>query len=227
VIPLASVAEKSSLRSSLPEGPGGPAVCSTGKQSTDRRRSTWTSWGCPFDPMTRRRAIWQFGAKDAHARRADVLTGEQGGRGSLPGYGKAQKPNGVLVIFVFHVLEEVLRVADRVTVLRDGKCVVTGDKTNMDRRRIVNSMIGRDEETNTLGTLSVDRTKKVQEGSNLTRKKRAYNISFDLVQGEIVGFYGLVGAGRTELARILIGARPLRQRGSADQRQERGGPPDL
>jgi ribose transport system ATP-binding protein len=133
----------------------------------------------------------------------------------------------VLVIFVFHVLEEVLRVADRVTVLRDGKCVVTGDKTNMDRRRIVNSMIGRDEETNTLGTLSVDRTKKVQEGSNLTRKKRAYNISFDLVQGEIVGFYGLVGAGRTELARILIRARPLRQRGSADQRQERGGPPDL
>jgi ribose transport system ATP-binding protein len=91
-------------------------------------------------------------------------------------------------------------------VLRDGKCVVTDDKVNMDRKRIVNSMIGRDEETDHLGTLSIDRTKKVLEVRNLTREKKAYDISFDLYEGEILGFYGLVGAGRTELAKIIIGA---------------------
>ncbi len=116
------------------------------------------------------------------------------------------KKSGVLVIFVSHVLEEVLAVADRVSVLRDGRCVVTDDKANMDRRRIVNAMIGRDEETNGFGGRVIDREKKVLEVRNLTREKKAYDVSFVLHQGEILGFYGLVGAGRTELARILIGA---------------------
>ena len=116
------------------------------------------------------------------------------------------KKSGVLIIFVSHVLEEVLRVADRISVLRDGRCVVTDDKVNMDRKRIVNSMIGRDEETNAFGARSFNRAKKVLEVRNLTREKKAYDVSFVLHQGEILGFYGLVGAGRTELARILIGA---------------------
>jgi ribose transport system ATP-binding protein len=121
------------------------------------------------------------------------------------------KNSGVLVIFVSHVLEEVLAVADRVSVLRDGRCVVTDDKTNMDRRRIVNAMIGRDEETNGFGARAIDREKKALEVRNLTRENKAYDISFVLHQGEILGFYGLVGAGRTELAKILIGAdRPDR-----------------
>ena len=51
----------------------------------------------------------------------------------------------------------------------------------------------------------MDKSKKVLEVKNLTRKGKAYNISFDLYKGEVLGFYGLVGAGRTELARILIG----------------------
>jgi len=116
------------------------------------------------------------------------------------------KGTGVLVIFVSHVLEEVLRVADRVSILRDGRCVVTDDKANMDRKRIVNSMIGRDEETNGFGARAIDRAQRVLEVKNLTREKKAYDVSFSLHQGEILGFYGLVGAGRTELARILIGA---------------------
>jgi ribose transport system ATP-binding protein len=116
------------------------------------------------------------------------------------------KKNGVLIIFVTHMLEDVIKVADRISILRDGQCIVTDDKVNMDRKRIVYSMIGRDEETEKLETLSVDRTKKVLEVKNLTRAKKAYDISFDLYQGEILGFYGLMGAGRTELAKILIGA---------------------
>ena len=66
-------------------------------------------------------------------------------------------------------------------------------------------MIGRDEDTTPFGTLEVDTSKKVLEVKNLTKAKKAYDISFDLYEGEILGFYGLVGAGRTELARILIG----------------------
>ena len=112
---------------------------------------------------------------------------------------------GVLVIFVSHILEEVLQIADRITVLRDGELVVTDDVKNMDRKKIVKYMIGREENTTALGALSVDKSKKVLEVRNVTRKGKAYDISFDLHKGEILGFYGLVGAGRTELARILIG----------------------
>jgi len=115
------------------------------------------------------------------------------------------KKEGVLVIFVSHVLEEVLQVADRVSVLRDGKCVVTDFTTNLNRKKIVWHMIGRDEDTSVFGGLSIDERKKVLEVKDLTRDKMAYNINFDLFKGEILGFYGLVGSGRTELAHILIG----------------------
>ncbi len=115
------------------------------------------------------------------------------------------KKSGVLIIFVSHVLDEVLQVADRISVLRDGKCVVTDEAANMDRKRIVKSMIGRDEDTTRLGSLEVDRSKKVLEVKNLSREKKAYDISFELCEGEILGCYGLVGAGRTEMARMIIG----------------------
>jgi ribose transport system ATP-binding protein len=115
------------------------------------------------------------------------------------------RDRGVIVIFVSHVLEEVLQVADRITVLRDGKHIVTDEKTNLDRKAIVQHMIGRAETTKRFGTLEVDTSKKVLEVRNLTREKGAQDITFDLYEGEILGFYGLVGAGRTELAKILIG----------------------
>ncbi len=115
------------------------------------------------------------------------------------------RKSGVLIIFVSHVLEEVLQVADRISVLRDGECVVTDEAANMDRRRIVRAMIGREEDTSGLGTLPCDRSRKVLEVRNLTRQKLAHDISFDLYEGEILGFYGLVGAGRTELAKMIVG----------------------
>ncbi len=115
------------------------------------------------------------------------------------------KRSGVLIIFVSHVLEEVLQIADRISILRDAHCVVTDDAANMDRKTIVKYMIGRDEDTTPFGALQIDKSKKVLEVKNITKEKRAYDISFDLHEGEILGFYGLVGAGRTELAKILIG----------------------
>jgi len=116
------------------------------------------------------------------------------------------KQEGVLIIFVTHILEEVFQVCDKVSIFRDGRCVKTDDIENLDRREIVRFMIGREEDTKPLGTLEVDRNKKVLEVKHLTREKKAYDISFELYEGEILGFYGLVGSGRTELARIIIGA---------------------
>ncbi len=115
------------------------------------------------------------------------------------------RKSGVLIIFVSHVLEEVLQVADRISVLRDGECVVTDEAANMDRRRIVRAMIGREEDISGLGMLPCDRSRKVLEVRNLTRQNLAHDISFDLYEGEILGFYGLVGAGRTELAKMIVG----------------------
>ncbi len=115
------------------------------------------------------------------------------------------KRSGVLIIFVSHILEEVLQVADRVSVLRDGHCVVTDEAANMDRRRIVKAMIGREEDTSNLGTLQTDGAKKVLEVKHLTREQKAHDVCFELYEGEILGFYGLIGAGRTEVAKMVIG----------------------
>ncbi len=115
------------------------------------------------------------------------------------------KKRGVLVIFVSHVLEEVLQIADKISILRDGQCVVSDDAANMDRKKIVKYMIGREEDTTPFGALDIDKGKKVLEVKNITKENKAYDISFDLYEGEILGFYGLVGAGRSELAKILIG----------------------
>lgn len=116
------------------------------------------------------------------------------------------KQKGVLIIFVTHILEEVFQICDRVSIFRDGRCVRTDDIRNLNRQEVVKLMIGREEDTEPLGTLEVDKNTKVLEVRHLTRKQKAYDISFELYQGEILGFYGLVGSGRTELARIIIGA---------------------
>lgn len=77
---------------------------------------------------------------------------------------------GVLIIFVSHILEEVLQIADRITVLRDGELVITDEVKNMDRKKIVKYMIGREENTSDMGTLNVDKSKKVLEVKNLIEK---------------------------------------------------------
>ena len=115
------------------------------------------------------------------------------------------KQEGVLIIFVTHILEEVFEICDRVSIFRDGKCVRTDDIENLSKQEIIKLMIGREEHLESLGTLKVEKDRKVLEVRNLTRENKVYNISFELFKGEILGFYGLVGSGRTELARIIIG----------------------
>jgi len=118
------------------------------------------------------------------------------------------KRRGVSIIFISHALEEALLLADRITVLRDGKHVVTDDAVKFDRARIVQAMVGRDL-SNTL--YGVRKTKVRPAGAraltvqNLKMAPIVKNNSLSVFAGQITGVFGLVGAGRTETFKIVAG----------------------
>lgn len=118
---------------------------------------------------------------------------------------KGLKEQNVAVIFVSHKIEEVLESCDKVSVLRDGKYVGTRDCQGISRQDIVKMMIGREEEQEHLGFLDVGK-ETVLEAKDIVTYGQFDHVSFSLKKGEILGFYGLVGSGRTELARLLVGA---------------------
>lgn len=118
---------------------------------------------------------------------------------------KKLKQQNVAVIFVSHKIEEVLELCDKVSVLRDGKYVGTKSCENICRQDIVKMMIGREESVAYLGSLDI-KNERVLEAKDITTYGQFDKVSFHLNKGEILGFYGLVGSGRTELARLLIGA---------------------
>jgi ribose transport system ATP-binding protein len=115
---------------------------------------------------------------------------------------KAQK---VTIIFVSHKFEEVFALCDKVSVLRDGQLVGTRQIADLTSPELVKMMIGREVAQEHLGQLAVNRKSEMLRVEHLKRKGKVDDVSFSLFEGEILGFYGLVGAGRTELARVLIG----------------------
>ena len=115
------------------------------------------------------------------------------------------KERGAIVIFVSHKLEEVLKICDRITVLRDGVLVDTIKNSNTQKREIIQMMVGRDVVDEFMGFLDIDYADKVLEAKGFSLKGRFEDISFSLHRGEILGFYGLVGSGRTELAKAILG----------------------
>jgi ribose transport system ATP-binding protein len=120
---------------------------------------------------------------------------------------RALKARGVGIIYISHRLDEVTQVADRVMVLRDGRLVATRPMAELTQNDIVRLMVGRDVEEQP--DLSGRRRGPVAlEAKGLTRGSAAQNVSLTLHQGEILGLAGLVGAGRTELLRLLYGADP-------------------
>ncbi len=118
---------------------------------------------------------------------------------------KKLKENKIAVIYISHRLEEIFKIADRVTVLRDGKLIITEDVENLDRDSLIKHMVGRKIE-NVYPTKCRDTGDILLEVKNLNRKGVLSNISFTLRRGEILGIAGLVGSGRTELARAIFGA---------------------
>ena len=116
------------------------------------------------------------------------------------------RDDGVAIVFVSHKLEEVFTIADRITVLRDGKAIARGaPMADMTRQTLVSLMIGRAERVAEIAERQVDRSRVVLEGRSLSTTRGHKDISFALHHGEILGLYGLVGAGRSELAHAILG----------------------
>jgi simple sugar transport system ATP-binding protein len=118
------------------------------------------------------------------------------------------KALGVAVIFVSHRLEEVVEIAERVTVLRDGAKVGTFPAREIDDRRLSELMTGSAVE-HRLVTRPIDDTKPVLEVRGATRAGEFDDVSLTLRRGEVLGLTGLLGAGRTELALALFGMTRL------------------
>lgn len=119
------------------------------------------------------------------------------------------KEQGTGIVYISHRLEELALIADRATVMRDGQFIATVDYDAVKISDLIAMMVGRD-----LGNIYPRRGplaqgKPVLEVSGLTRNGVLNNIDFTLYQGEILGFAGLMGAGRTELARAIFGADPI------------------
>jgi rhamnose transport system ATP-binding protein len=118
------------------------------------------------------------------------------------------KQQGVALLFVGHRLEEVFHLADRVTVLRDGSLVSSAraSETNVDE--VIRWMVGRQLDS-LYPKVTAEIGEPVLEAEGLTSHGLFEDVSFDLRRGEILGFAGLVGAGRTELARAIFGIDSL------------------
>jgi len=121
------------------------------------------------------------------------------------------RARGVAVIYISHALEESLKISDRITVLRDGKLVITAKTSDMTREKLVRHMVGRDiTQTHYArqrdGSRRHHATEKVLTVENVTMGLIVKNMSFSVYAGEVVGIAGLIGSGRTEIAKIVYGA---------------------
>ena len=115
------------------------------------------------------------------------------------------KDEGLGIVYISHRLDEIFRIGDRVTVMRDGERVATEDIGNLERQDIIRMMVGRelkDEFPKERVEIGAERLRV----DGLSRAGAFHDIGFSVRAGEIVGLTGLVGAGRTEVARAIFGA---------------------
>ncbi|MFW6006798.1 MAG: sugar ABC transporter ATP-binding protein [Bacillota bacterium] len=121
------------------------------------------------------------------------------------------KKQGVGIIFVSHKLEEIKEIADRVTILRDGYLIKTSAVEDLSEKEMANLMVGRDlEEEMYPAKNNLPKKEEVLRVENLTIPDYVNSASFQLYKGEILGFAGLVGSGRTELWEGIVGLREKR-----------------
>ena len=119
------------------------------------------------------------------------------------------RKNGVGVIYISHRMDELKRISDRIVIMRDGTYVDTLDTDGVDMNKVIQLMVGRQVYINSKPKIESDVKETVLEVKNLSTKEILKNVSFELKKGEILGFAGLMGAGRTEVARALFGADPI------------------
>ena len=114
------------------------------------------------------------------------------------------KKKNIAIVYISHKLDEVMLLSDRITVIRDGENIITVNKNEITEDRLVANMIGRSLE-NMYNKKTVPIGGNVLEVRNLTSKGIFEDISFSVRSGEIVGFFGLIGAGRSEIMRAIFG----------------------
>ena len=118
------------------------------------------------------------------------------------------KEKGVGIIYISHRMSELNEISDRVTVMRDGEYIGTVVTKDTDKDTLISMMVGR-QLTNYYTRTFTEEKEKILEVRNLSDDKLLKNISFDLHKGEILGFAGLVGAGRSEVMKCLFGLDPF------------------
>ena len=117
------------------------------------------------------------------------------------------KADGKGIVYISHRLEELQHIVDRVTIMRDGKYILTNDFSAMSMSEIIANMVGR-EIKEKFPRISCKKGRKILEVKNLNAGKMVRDVSFELYEGEIVGFAGLMRAGRTETTRAIFGVDP-------------------
>ncbi|MGE3307640.1 MAG: sugar ABC transporter ATP-binding protein [Rhizobiaceae bacterium] len=120
------------------------------------------------------------------------------------------KAEGVSIIFISHALEEALQIADRITILRDGRLVASDAASAFDRQKIVQAMVGRSLTDEIYGDAARGgaprkRGRKVLSVENLSMGSMVRNTSFSIYAGQVTGMFGLVGSGRTETMKVVSG----------------------
>lgn len=114
------------------------------------------------------------------------------------------KEQGITIIYISHRLEEIFEIADKVTVMRDGEHIITDEVKNMNRKKLIAHMVGRE-----IDNIYPDRNQKSKKVlltvDHLNVEGLLHDISFQVHEGEILGIAGLVGSGRTDLARAIFG----------------------
>ena len=123
---------------------------------------------------------------------------------------KELKAKGVCIVYISHRMEEVFELSDRITVFRNGKYIDTVNTKDVQEKDIISMMIGHELNIEKKsGSEFVNKDKVVLEVKNVEVFPGAKPVNFKLYEKEILGFFGLVGAGRTELARVIFGVDPI------------------
>lgn len=119
---------------------------------------------------------------------------------------KQLKEQGNVIVYITHFLDEAVEICDNIVVMRDGKIGDTIQKNEFDMQRIINAIVGREMyEDDSAQDYSDTRGDKILAVENISDGSKVYDASFDLYRGEVLGIWGLMGSGRTELVRTVLG----------------------
>lgn len=119
------------------------------------------------------------------------------------------RAEGTGIIYISHKMDEIRQISDRVTVMRDGQTIGTRQTAETTLDEVITMMVGRELARDHVAIPDLGKSPVALEVRGLSRGREIRDVSFSLRQGEILGFAGLMGAGRTEVARAIFGADPL------------------